>query len=818
MKKFIYTIIGIVLLSLSSCSDFLEPKSQSEYVPKDANALQEMLIGSAYPQHKSGNNLLGFLSFLDDDVQFHKTGYEFDSNSLGYVESKKAVFTWQPDMFFIMEKNSPVVYNIWEGYYKFILGANAALDYIGDVNGTEAEKNYVIAQALGLRAFYYFMLVNHFGAPYNYDKQAAGVPLKLTSNLLPEEDLLMTRNSVEEVYNQIIEDLSEAERLFLTLSKDKQYEPNYLISLPMIQLLKSRVFLYMENWKDAAIYADKVINEWSFSLINLNNLPSTSTAEPYYNFTSLKSSEVIWLYGNVSDLTEFNNETVSREEEDPDYPGWGINITYYRKAFTASDDLLESFKDGDLRKEKYIAKEYNRINNSFYPDYYSSFGKYQLSAMGEPNGSENFALSFRLSEAYLNLAEAAAYNNEESKALSAMRTLLENRYEPEKLVVPAGLTGETLKNFIKAERRKELCFEGQRWFDLRRYGMPQITHEWEGKTYTLKSNDPSYTMPIPDEVLIKNGACNICTTDYGQYTGARKNLMFPMAWGHEFAGTIVDMGSDVKEFEVGEMVGIGYDNCGECEFCKKGLTSECVTLGAGRNKLSPDGYHGGFGCSEYVIKPYRSLFKLNQNMDPSEAAFVEPVGTVCQGIRKLRVQQGEKIVVIGAGTMGVLNALVAKAEGCEVMITEMMDKKIEVAKELGLNVVDVKEKDPVEAVKEWTDGRGVDAVILAVGVTAANDQALEMIKRLHGRILMFAAGYPAPELHVDSNLIHYRKMELIGTFSADKCDFERAAELMREKKIDLSKLVEAKYKLDDVEQAFEAAIVPGAYRVSVVFD
>lgn len=407
MKKFIYTIIGIVLLSLSSCSDFLEPKSQSEYVPKDANALQEMLIGSAYPQHKSGNNLLGFLSFLDDDVQFHKTGYEFDSNSLGYVESKKAVFTWQPDMFFIMEKNSPVVYNIWEGYYKFILGANAALDYIGDVNGTEAEKNYVIAQALGLRAFYYFMLVNHFGAPYNYDKQAAGVPLKLTSNLLPEEDLLMTRNSVEEVYNQIIEDLSEAERLFLTLSKDKQYEPNYLISLPMIQLLKSRVFLYMENWKDAAIYADKVINEWSFSLINLNNLPSTSTAEPYYNFTSLKSSEVIWLYGNVSDLTEFNNETVSREEEDPDYPGWGINITYYRKAFTASDDLLESFKDGDLRKEKYIAKEYNRINNSFYPDYYSSFGKYQLSAMGEPNGSENFALSFRLSEAYLNIAEAA---------------------------------------------------------------------------------------------------------------------------------------------------------------------------------------------------------------------------------------------------------------------------------------------------------------------------------------------------------------------------------------------------------------------------
>ncbi len=500
MKKYIYTIIGIGLLSLSSCSDFLEPKSQSEYVPKDANALQEMLIGSAYPQHKSGNKLLGFLSFLDDDIQFHKTGYDFDSNLSGYIESKKAVFTWQPDMFFIMETNSPVVYNIWEGYYKFILGANAALDYIGDVNGTEAEKNYVIAQALGLRAFYYFMLVNHFGAPYNYNKQAAGVPLKLTSNLLPEEELLMTRNSVEEVYDQIVEDLTEAEQLFLTLPKDKQYEPNYLISLPMIQLLKSRVFLYMENWKDAALYANKVIKEWPFSLINLNNLPSTSTTEPYYNFTSLKSSEVIWLYGNISDLTEFNNETVSHEEEDP----WWGTMTYYRKAFVASDNLIESFEDGDLRKEKYIVKEYNRDNNSFYPNEYSSFGKYQISAMGEPNSSENFALSFRLSEAYLNLAEAAAHNNEENTALSAMRTLLENRYEPEKLAIPTGLTGESLKEFIKAERRKELCFEGQRWFDLRRYGMPQITHKWEDQVYTLKHNDPSYTLPIPDEVLIKN--------------------------------------------------------------------------------------------------------------------------------------------------------------------------------------------------------------------------------------------------------------------------------------------------------------------------
>ena len=89
MKRIIYILTGIVLLSLSSCSDFLEPKSQSEYVPKDANALQEMLIGSAYPKQDKSNFLLPFLSFLDDDIQFHKTDYEFSINSLKNIEANK---------------------------------------------------------------------------------------------------------------------------------------------------------------------------------------------------------------------------------------------------------------------------------------------------------------------------------------------------------------------------------------------------------------------------------------------------------------------------------------------------------------------------------------------------------------------------------------------------------------------------------------------------------------------------------------------------------------------------------------------------------
>lgn len=321
-----------------------------------------------------------------------------------------------------------------------------------------------------------------------------------------------------------------------------------------------------------------------------------------------------------------------------------------------------------------------------------------------------------------------------------------------------------------------------------------------------------------DQVLIKVSACNLCTSEYGVWNGARLGKQpLPMAFGHEYSGIIVEKGSNVSDFEVGDTIGVGYDWCGECEFCKKGKTSQCPHRGV-MNIPSSDGYYGNFGCSEYVVKSHRALCKMSPDIDPSEAAFVEPTGTVVEGLRKLRVEEGETIIVIGAGTMGILNALVAREMGCTVILTEMMPKKIKAATELGFEVIDVSNIDPVEVIRDMTDGRGVDAVIVAVGSTSANDQALSMVKHIDGRILLFAAGYPNPELNIDSNTIHYRKMELLGTFSADIDDFRYAAKIISERRIDISKLVEKKYPLNHVQKAFEEATIPGAFRVSVTFD
>lgn len=323
--------------------------------------------------------------------------------------------------------------------------------------------------------------------------------------------------------------------------------------------------------------------------------------------------------------------------------------------------------------------------------------------------------------------------------------------------------------------------------------------------------------PIPElgkyDILVKQETCNICTTDYGQWLGLREHQGYPMAGGHEGAGIIVAKGSKVdKKLQVGDRIAVTYQYCGECEACKTGLTSDCVNHKRGR---SEDGYLGEFGFADYNVRDSRFVIKMNKDLPPAEAGFLEPLATVVNGIMRLRLQPKETVVIIGAGTMGLVNAQAAKGYGARVIITELMEKKIKTAEAMGFEVVDVSKNDPIEMVKAMTEGKGADAVILAVGATKANQQAIEMVKQLRGRVLLFAAGYPAPEINVDSNVIHYRKLELIGTFGADKADFIESARLLNEGIVDVAPLIETSFPLSELQKAYEAASTPGNYRVCV---
>lgn len=289
--------IFIISLILGGCGDFLEPKSKSEFVPKDANSMNELLLGEAYPRNDvSGLNI--FLYLLDDDVA--PAPYQ-EPNTGANANAWWAPYSWQSNMYEVMETAGLTTLNIYKSYYTLILGANAVLDYIVDINDDVNTINSVKAQALALRGYFYFNLVNIFGAPYNSDKMALGVPLKLNSGI---EESELKRNTVEEVYSQILDDLLEAERLYQSLPTDQQWQANWRTSLPMVQLLLSRVYLYMEQWEKAATYANNVIQNGNFRLLDLKTIDFNPDSPSYINYHSYTNSpEVIWVYGNMNDFT-----------------------------------------------------------------------------------------------------------------------------------------------------------------------------------------------------------------------------------------------------------------------------------------------------------------------------------------------------------------------------------------------------------------------------------------------------------------------------------------------------------------------------------
>ena len=504
--KLKYNILTILAaLSFTACSDFLEPDSESEFVPEDATSLNELLLGEAYQRNDmEGFNI--FLGLLDDDIEaapYQVPNDGFDGNLF------LASFSWQPDMFKMMEEAGAGHINVYESYYEVILGANAVLDYIPNVKDTEENINKVKAQALALRGFYYLNLVNIFGQPYSYNPEALGVPLKLNSGIEESEDYLK-RKTVAEVYEQILSDLHTAEEIYLSLPQGEQWSDNYRTSLPMVQLTLSRTYLYMENWEKAAHYAKLVMENPNFKLEDLNSIPlngkndAGETVRTYMVYPTYSSSETIWPYGNVLDMFEWTYEGANSTNSTT-----GNKMHAY---FQASEELLNTYVDYDLRLSRYIVRAPKGSSGELMP---MAFGKVNVgtSYYLPQNAVGIFGRCMRLSEAYLNYAEAKAMIGGEgqAEATSALNTLRSKRFDPEDYEDEEFATQEELIDFVRDERRRELCFEGHRWFDLRRWGMPSFTHKWHDNadntsTFRIEENDLLYTIPIPEEALQMNSS------------------------------------------------------------------------------------------------------------------------------------------------------------------------------------------------------------------------------------------------------------------------------------------------------------------------
>jgi len=456
MKNIInMTFVAAATLIMNSCSDFLDSKSQDEVIPSTATDFGELLLGSGYPSENS--NPYSGLRFMEDDFSFRTE----DNLAVGSTEAQQTyyIYTWQPNMFRANEitaLSATAYYQIYER----IKGCNAVLDYIDEAVGTEAQRDRIKAEALAIRSYHYLMLVNIYGEPYNSNKLAPGVPLKLTS-VLSESGI--PRPTVEEVYKQIVNDLKESIQLF---SKYNVTRGDFRINLPSAYILLSRVYLYMEQW-------DKCI-EASTEAIRTGGVLTDMTVSGAVTLNiDYGMSEVNWVFGSSE-----NGSTTS---------------------FGFSDEFVALFSPDDYR-----------VKNTFLSPSYSWDGVFQYYILSKGISTQSLpGKSLRTSEAYLNRAEAYAHSNSSAQqALNDYNTLRRHRIAPYTDIALNQIPD--LLQEIRNERRRELCFEGHRWFDLRRYGMPEIKHLYRTdlsspvQTYTLRKGDPMYTLPIPESVLEKN--------------------------------------------------------------------------------------------------------------------------------------------------------------------------------------------------------------------------------------------------------------------------------------------------------------------------
>ncbi|WP_316838659.1 RagB/SusD family nutrient uptake outer membrane protein [Pedobacter gandavensis] len=513
MKRILYILIPGLLLVNTGCKKFLEEKSQDEMRPSTVQDLSGLMAGEAYPYFV---NITSVLNMVTDDVNC--VGGQGLPNYEAVVRRGKAPFSWSKHMFEELLTAEGVAnlstLNSWEIIYNRIVGCNVGLEYADKVTGSEKDKANLKAEVLALRAYYYFMLVNMYGKPYNTQgldpEKSPGVPLKLKMVVTDE---LFKRNSVAEVYRQIEADIQASISLFQQYPQDKGV---YKMSETAGYALLSRVYLYQEKWDLAIEYANKALAKKSV-LTQLSTFNSTlyytyNTTDNSLNvnriYSPAISKEVIWTYvPNKSVEDDFLKSSLSPAYNRVNVPPYGISPElinlYDSKGFEANETYI-----GDLRPRIYF--NYASYVGVTPPSTLTYFFRGITGGMG--------GAGIRVAELYLNRAEAniqkfiqTGNDALRTSALNDLNTLRLSRYDSRKPYVQVDITdGTQLLNFYKEERRRELPFDGHRWFDLRRYGMPSISHLYQetagtAQTFTLSKGDNRYTWPIPQVVLDRNG-------------------------------------------------------------------------------------------------------------------------------------------------------------------------------------------------------------------------------------------------------------------------------------------------------------------------
>ncbi|MGB4590409.1 MAG: zinc-binding alcohol dehydrogenase family protein [Clostridiaceae bacterium] len=295
-------------------------------------------------------------------------------------------------------------------------------------------------------------------------------------------------------------------------------------------------------------------------------------------------------------------------------------------------------------------------------------------------------------------------------------------------------------------------------------------------------------------VLVKVKAAGICGSDLSIYKGTSPVATYPRVIGHEFAGEIIEIGKDVQNLCIGDHVSINpVISCGYCNACKKGRGNVC-------KNLTVIGVHTDGGFREYLTVPASNAMKVASEIPWEQAAIIEPYTVAAQVNDRGGIKQGDMILILGAGPIAIAILQVAKMKGARVIITDLIDERLKLAKEAGADfVINTGYADIKEEVMKITENEGVDVSIDAacVGITL-----LQAISCTGPGGVVVTMGFSNKPSNIQELSITMNELDLRGTRLNNE-KFPEVISWVEAGKLDLTKIITDQYDFEDILKAFD---------------
>ena len=320
------------------------------------------------------------------------------------------------------------------------------------------------------------------------------------------------------------------------------------------------------------------------------------------------------------------------------------------------------------------------------------------------------------------------------------------------------------------------------------------------------------TVPVPKigrgELLVRVHSCGVCGTDLKKISTGSHSA--PRIFGHETSGLVVAIGEGVHSYRPGDRVMVFHHiPCRLCFYCQNKTFAQCATY---KKVGCTAGFEpSGGGFAEYVrvmdwIVEHGTV-RIPDGVSFEQACFVEPVNTCMKGIEALRLRRGETVLAIGQGPIGIILSVLAKRAGATLITSDLYPERLRIGSSFGLDLtIDASQTNTVQRVRELTEGRGADAVILAVGGNSLIRTAMDAA-RPGGRVLLFAQTQHG-EAVIDPAAICVDEKTLVGSYSASVDLQEESVRFVMNREMDLERLVSHRFPLPQSPQALDLAAHP----------